>query len=250
MDSLVWAMSEMTPSVMMRSTKYWEPSFTEAAYLHIQLHTNHGYFCVVLCILDSILGLCFLQLTWLYWLLHLNPRPCFSARRRNLGWDPVPNGGVKVSQGLVLKCGKNESDDLRVNLCNVSGDANFPSVSSDKEGADLKGTAPELLHDSHFYPHLWSQAEWSGWKSEIWGTDCRSDFVWLCLPHEACSSGRGGVSNRNSSSKMSQRRWHGHLLRTPPGNPRHARGTVHLSWPVKALGSPQRRERNWQGKQV
>ncbi|TNN55159.1 hypothetical protein EYF80_034604 [Liparis tanakae] len=33
MDSLVWAMSEMTPSVMMRSTKYWEPSFTDAAYL-------------------------------------------------------------------------------------------------------------------------------------------------------------------------------------------------------------------------
>lgn len=33
MDSLVWAMSEMTPSVMMRSTKYWDPSFTEAAYL-------------------------------------------------------------------------------------------------------------------------------------------------------------------------------------------------------------------------
>lgn len=26
-------MSEMTPSVMMRSTKYWEPSCTAAAYL-------------------------------------------------------------------------------------------------------------------------------------------------------------------------------------------------------------------------
>lgn len=33
MASLVWAMSEMTPSVMMRSTKYWEPSCTAAAYL-------------------------------------------------------------------------------------------------------------------------------------------------------------------------------------------------------------------------
>lgn len=37
-DSLVWAMSEMTPSVMMRRTKYWDPSFTEAAYLHTQKH--------------------------------------------------------------------------------------------------------------------------------------------------------------------------------------------------------------------
>lgn len=37
-DSLAWAMSEMTPSVMMRSTKYWEPSFTEAAYLQTQTH--------------------------------------------------------------------------------------------------------------------------------------------------------------------------------------------------------------------
>lgn len=37
-DSLVWAMSEMTPSVMMRSTKYCEPSFTEAAYLHTKTH--------------------------------------------------------------------------------------------------------------------------------------------------------------------------------------------------------------------
>lgn len=36
MASLVWAMSEMTPSVMMRSTKYWEPSCTAAAYLQAQ----------------------------------------------------------------------------------------------------------------------------------------------------------------------------------------------------------------------
>lgn len=33
MDSFVWAISEITPSVIMRSTKYWEPSLTEAAYL-------------------------------------------------------------------------------------------------------------------------------------------------------------------------------------------------------------------------
>lgn len=33
MDSFVWAISEITPSVIMRRTKYWEPSFTEAAYL-------------------------------------------------------------------------------------------------------------------------------------------------------------------------------------------------------------------------
>lgn len=33
MDSLVWAISEITPSVTIRSTKYWEPSFTEEAYL-------------------------------------------------------------------------------------------------------------------------------------------------------------------------------------------------------------------------
>lgn len=33
MASLVCAMSEMTPSVMMRSTKYWEPSGTAAAEL-------------------------------------------------------------------------------------------------------------------------------------------------------------------------------------------------------------------------
>lgn len=31
--SLVCAMSEMTPSVMMRSTEYWEPSCTSAAFL-------------------------------------------------------------------------------------------------------------------------------------------------------------------------------------------------------------------------
>lgn len=33
MDSFVWAISEITPSVTIRSTKYWEPSFTEEAYL-------------------------------------------------------------------------------------------------------------------------------------------------------------------------------------------------------------------------
>lgn len=33
MASLVWAMSEMTPSVMMRRTKYWDPSSTVAAEL-------------------------------------------------------------------------------------------------------------------------------------------------------------------------------------------------------------------------
>lgn len=33
MASLVCAMSEMTPSVMMRSTEYWEPSCTSAAFL-------------------------------------------------------------------------------------------------------------------------------------------------------------------------------------------------------------------------
>lgn len=33
MDSFVWAISEITPSVIMRRTKYWEPSFTEEAYL-------------------------------------------------------------------------------------------------------------------------------------------------------------------------------------------------------------------------
>lgn len=32
-------MSEMTPSVMMRSTKYWEPSCTAAAYL--QAHNRN-----------------------------------------------------------------------------------------------------------------------------------------------------------------------------------------------------------------
>lgn len=31
--SLVWAMSEMTPSVIISSTKYWEPSVTSAAHL-------------------------------------------------------------------------------------------------------------------------------------------------------------------------------------------------------------------------
>lgn len=31
MASLVWAMSDMTPSVMMSRTKYWEPSCTVAA---------------------------------------------------------------------------------------------------------------------------------------------------------------------------------------------------------------------------
>lgn len=31
--SLVCAMSEMTPSVMMSSTEYWEPSCTAAAFL-------------------------------------------------------------------------------------------------------------------------------------------------------------------------------------------------------------------------
>lgn len=31
--SLVCAMSEMTPSVMMSSTEYWEPSCTSAAFL-------------------------------------------------------------------------------------------------------------------------------------------------------------------------------------------------------------------------
>ena len=40
MASLVWAMSEMTPSVMMRSTKYWEPSWTAAAYLWENTHTH------------------------------------------------------------------------------------------------------------------------------------------------------------------------------------------------------------------
>lgn len=34
MDSLVWAMSEMTPSEMMRRMKYSDPSFTNDAYLH------------------------------------------------------------------------------------------------------------------------------------------------------------------------------------------------------------------------
>lgn len=33
MASLVCAMSEMTPSVMMSSTEYWEPSCTAAAFL-------------------------------------------------------------------------------------------------------------------------------------------------------------------------------------------------------------------------
>lgn len=36
MASLVCAMSEMTPSVMMSSTKYWEPSSTAAAELGAQ----------------------------------------------------------------------------------------------------------------------------------------------------------------------------------------------------------------------
>lgn len=49
-DSFVWAMSEMTPSVMMRSTKYWEPSFTEAAYLHTKTQKSHlcHYFCAAI----------------------------------------------------------------------------------------------------------------------------------------------------------------------------------------------------------
>lgn len=33
MDSLVWAMSVMTPSEMIRRMKYWEPSLTDCAYL-------------------------------------------------------------------------------------------------------------------------------------------------------------------------------------------------------------------------
>lgn len=55
-DSLVWAMSEMTPSVMMRSTKYWEPSFTEAAYLHtktpqtILVVRGLTWLCITICI--------------------------------------------------------------------------------------------------------------------------------------------------------------------------------------------------------
>lgn len=36
MASLVCAMSDMTPSVMMRRIKYWEPSCTAAAYLFTQ----------------------------------------------------------------------------------------------------------------------------------------------------------------------------------------------------------------------
>lgn len=34
MASFVWAMSDMTPSVIMSKTKYWEPSWTAAPYLH------------------------------------------------------------------------------------------------------------------------------------------------------------------------------------------------------------------------
>jgi len=50
MDSLVWAMSEMTPSVMMRSTKYWEPSFTNAAYLRAE-NTRTTNRCYCFCLL-------------------------------------------------------------------------------------------------------------------------------------------------------------------------------------------------------
>lgn len=40
MDSFVWAISDITPSVTMRRTKYWEPSFTEAAYLREEKPTS------------------------------------------------------------------------------------------------------------------------------------------------------------------------------------------------------------------
>lgn len=38
MDSFVWAISDITPSVMMSKTKYCDPSFTDAAYLQNKAH--------------------------------------------------------------------------------------------------------------------------------------------------------------------------------------------------------------------
>lgn len=39
MASFVWAMSDITPSVMISNTKYWEPSWTAVAYLDREMFT-------------------------------------------------------------------------------------------------------------------------------------------------------------------------------------------------------------------
>ena len=39
-DSLVWAISEITPSVIINNTKYCEPSVTSAAQLNAYTHTR------------------------------------------------------------------------------------------------------------------------------------------------------------------------------------------------------------------
>lgn len=99
MDSLVWAMSEMTPSVMMRSTKYWEPSFTEAAYLHTNRHTTYGCFCVSF---RPTLGLCVSQVMCFFWLeqgIGIEILPQMEAwKYLSLvpEWQARPTGGSRV----------------------------------------------------------------------------------------------------------------------------------------------------------
>lgn len=66
-------------------------------------------------------------------------------------------------------------------MCNVSGDASSASVSSDKEGADVKGSAPEWLDDPHFDPHLRPRAVCSDWKSNISDTGGRNSFAGSAL---------------------------------------------------------------------
>lgn len=54
--SLVCAMSEMTPSVMMSSTEYWEPSCTAAAVLGGGGRSLSGLLCAPPCPHDTLVG--------------------------------------------------------------------------------------------------------------------------------------------------------------------------------------------------
>ena len=113
-----------------------------------------------------------------------------------------------------------------------------------KEGADLKGAAPELQDDPHFYLHMCRD-----WKSNISNRDGRDDFASAFLiGWEASSSRKDWAQSRSSSSQMSQMRWHGHLFRMPPRNPGHARGTKYISTGLQTpWGSPG--EERWTGQE-
>lgn len=83
MASLVWAISDITPSVMMRSTKYCEPSWTAAAYLCPHTHTHNHIFTLTNILAETVM----IQITqmnhnpnmkisscWYFWLFVLTWR--------------------------------------------------------------------------------------------------------------------------------------------------------------------------------